>query len=381
MAYVLSPYTIAQTITAVVSIITASIIWRRRSSRGGWLLFLLFVAVSEWALANGLEAAATAQETKIFWSKVGYFGAQISPVLIFLFALRYTGKNQRLSPVTIGLLFIIPALIIFLAATNESHGLIWISFSPGPAGSNSLIYHHGPAFWLGIAYIFSMVAFATTFFIISAVKSQKIFRLQNLIILIATLLPWIGSLMYFLEISPFPGLDTVSVSFFFTGLLLLFGISKGNLMEVIPVANDLIMENIDEGILVVDDKYRIIDLNPAAEELLSLKFNQVFGKNIQSDANLWKSVEKYFPPDKNCRFEIESPRRKDSWLAVSISPLLDRQKTFLGWAVVLEVITHRKTTEKELQITHQKLERRLKDIHELQDQLREQAVRDNDRGF
>ena len=57
MAYLLTPYTIAQLATGVVSIITVFFVWKRRASRGGWPLFLLFVMVSEWALANGLEAA------------------------------------------------------------------------------------------------------------------------------------------------------------------------------------------------------------------------------------------------------------------------------------------------------------------------------------
>lgn len=57
MLYELTPYTIAQFATGVVSIIVSFFVWKRRSSRGGWPLFLLFVMVSEWALANGLEAA------------------------------------------------------------------------------------------------------------------------------------------------------------------------------------------------------------------------------------------------------------------------------------------------------------------------------------
>ena len=57
MAYLITPYTIARLLTGVVSIIVTFFVWKRRTSRGGWPLFLLFVMVSEWALANGLKAA------------------------------------------------------------------------------------------------------------------------------------------------------------------------------------------------------------------------------------------------------------------------------------------------------------------------------------
>jgi diguanylate cyclase (GGDEF)-like protein/PAS domain S-box-containing protein len=377
MKYLITPYAIAQFVTAVLSIIVASIIWMRRSARGGWLLFLLFTAISIWALADGFEAAATEQATKILWSKIGYFGAHTSPVFLFLFSLRYTGKNRKISPLTTCLLFIEPALIIFLAATNETHGLIWSSFSPGPAGSNSLIYNHGPAFWVGIAYIFSMISFATAFFIISAVRTQRVYKLQSFILLAATLFPWIGSLIYIFNLNPFPGLDTVCISFFFSGLLLLIGFTRSSLMDVVPVANDLIIENIDDGILIIDNQYRVIDLNPAAQQLLNLKFNQVFGASLLNEFELWQSIEKHFTQDGSSHFEIESPRVSDTWLGVSVSPLRDRQSTFLGWAIIFEDITQRKITEKELQLAHNRLERRLKEIRSLQDKLQEQAIRDS----
>ena len=94
MLYKLTAYTIAQLLTGFVAVVVSIIIWKRRNSRGGWPLFLLFVAVAEWALCNGLEAAAVPQELKIFWSKVAYLGAQTSPVLLVLFALQYNGSGK-----------------------------------------------------------------------------------------------------------------------------------------------------------------------------------------------------------------------------------------------------------------------------------------------
>ena len=137
-------------------------------------------------------------------------------------------------------------MTILLAFTNEAHGLIWVAFSPGPEGTNSLIYYHGPAFWLAVAYVFIMVSLGTATLILSAVRSQKIYQDQSRFVLLASILPWIGFLIYILNLNPFPGLDTVSVSFLFTGLVLLWGMFKGHLMDIVPIAHELINENVNE---------------------------------------------------------------------------------------------------------------------------------------
>lgn len=375
MDYILSSYAIVQFLTALVSIVIAAIMWNRRSIRGGLALFLLFVAISEWALADTMEAAAVSQELKIFWSKVGYLGVQTSPVLILVFAMQYSGRNRALSNLNIILLFIVPLIVIISAATNELHGLVWISFSPGPPGSNSLIYHHGPIFWLGIAYIFTSVAFATTILIFSVVQSQKIYRFQSIVIILASLLPWIGTVLYIFDLSPFPGLDLTCSSFLFTGLLLMIGIVKGNLMDYVPITHELLFKNIDDGVIVFDENLRIIDMNPGAEKQLSMKFDQLIGKNLHKSVNLQPILEKSFIRDENIHFEIVSPYDNKTWFTVSVSPLRNR-RNFLGWVAIFEDVTRRKETERKLKQLNKRLKRQLDRNKELQDQLREQANRD-----
>ena len=377
MDYQLTSYAIAQFSTAVISIIVAVIMWKRRIARSGWQLFLLFVAISEWTLANGLEAAAIPQDQKIFWSKVAYIGAQTAPVLLMLFALAYTGRIQRLKPGIIALLFVIPGLIIFAAATNDSHNLVWISFNPGPPGTNSLLYHHGPIFWLGVAYIFTMVSFATTFLVVFAVRSQKVYRFQHFIILLACIMPWLGTIVYLFDLSPFPGLDTTSIGFLFTGILLMIGLSKGKMLNYIPVAHELIFANIEDGIIVFDENLRIMDMNPAAQLHLFVKFSDVVGQSLDKISTLPGTIFGKFEKDKNYRFEMVSPLNHKTWFNVSVTPLRDNRKGFFGWVMFFEDISKRKETEEKLKLVNQRLEHQIKEIRELENQLREAANQDS----
>ena len=377
MLYQLTAYTIAQLLTGFVAVAVAVIVWKRRASRGGWLLFLLFIAIAEWALCNGLEAAAVPQELKIFWSKVAYLGAQTSPVILVLFALQYNGRGKRTTLLTSALLFVIPALTILLVATNETHGLIWVAFSPGPPGTNSLIYHHGPAFWVSIAYIFTMVSVGTAVLLLSAVRTQKIYREQSRFVLVASIIPWIGFLMYIMNLNPFPGLDTVSISFLFTGLVLVWGMYKGRLLDIVPIAHELINENVKNGILIVDDQLRMIDFNPAAARLLSMDLNKKMGSQIQSTENFWEKVENHFDKNSTKRIEISTQSSSKKYLDVHITPLHDHRKRFLGWALMMDDISTRKQAEKELHAVNKQLKQQLGEIQDLQNKLHDQAMRDS----
>jgi diguanylate cyclase (GGDEF)-like protein/PAS domain S-box-containing protein len=374
MKYLLTPYSIAQLFTGVVAIIVSVIIWRKRDTRGGWPLFLLFIAVSEWALANGLEAAAVPPELKIFWSKTAYIGAQVSPPLVLLFALQYTGQGRKITPITTGLFFVIPTAIIILAATNDVHGLIWVDFLAGPPGTNSLIYRHGPAFWVSIAFIFSVVAAANALLVIHAIRTQRIYQRQSWIIILASFIPWAGAVIYILGLNPFPGLDIVSISFFFNGLLILYGVTRGRLMDLIPIACEFVFKNLSNAVIVIDEHQRLLDFNPAAGELLIMSSKDMLGAPLSQLVPFWEKIQDLFNRERSTQTEIKYQKL---FYGLRVSPVEDQVKRFIGWAVILEDISSRRQAEIELENANRRLNSQLEDINLLQNKLQAQVVRDS----
>jgi diguanylate cyclase (GGDEF)-like protein/PAS domain S-box-containing protein len=376
MNYIFSPYAIAQFVTAFVSFLVVIVLWKRRFDRGGFALFFLFIALTEWIFCLGMESAAVTLPQKIAWSQWAYIGTQTSPVLIFIFALKYSKKTKDISIAKVVLLFILPVIIIILAATNHYHHLVWSSYSLGKIGSNSIIYNHGPAFWVGIIYIYILVAFSTTLLILSSVKSQKVYRIQNLIFILASITPWMTSVLYITDLNPFPGLDITSLGFFFTGILMLIGIRQVNLLDYIPIAHELLFENINDGVLVFNENKKVVDMNPGAEKLMGMNFTELITNDNPTATKYWDLYDDHFSRTDNCRFEILSPYNNRTWLNINISPLKNRRGSFLGWVAIMEDITLRKETEKELHRINQRLASQLDENRQLEKQLREQANRD-----
>jgi diguanylate cyclase (GGDEF)-like protein/PAS domain S-box-containing protein len=376
MIYLFTPYTFVHFLTALISLGVMVLVWRRRTAPGGFQLFLFMVAIFEWSLAAGLESAAVDQTLKIFWSKIEYIGAHTSPVFLLLFILQYSGRDKWLTRTHRWMLFILPILTMVFAASNEWHGLIWSGFTPGPMGTNSLIYHHGWWFWVEIIYIYSLVFIAAGLLIRFALHSKKDFRYQNLILIIASIFPVAGSGIYILGLNPFPGLDLTPISFMFTGLALSVAFLYFQFMQLIPIARESLIDKMSDGVLVLDSQKMIVDTNPVARKIFKLPQKFLAGKFPASSLEHWEEISKCLIKKSSCRIELEVGRKGNSYIELDITPLKNNQNHHLGWLITIRDITQRKIAELKLSMINMQLNQQLDEITTLQEQLRDQANHD-----
>src|SRR5665647_1797654 len=96
--------------TSLVSFFVAFLAFQRRSVIGAKEIAWLMIATGTGAFWIIFETAAPTVAEKIFWSKLEFSGGLASPVLYFIFVLRFTGKDKLLSLNNILLLFIIPVI-------------------------------------------------------------------------------------------------------------------------------------------------------------------------------------------------------------------------------------------------------------------------------
>ena len=94
MSQIFTIYSLFFLVAALVSFFVAFLAWQRRFVKGSGDLIKLMLASGIWAFWIILETAAPTMEGKIFWAKLGYFGAVSTPVFYLIFVLRFTGERQ-----------------------------------------------------------------------------------------------------------------------------------------------------------------------------------------------------------------------------------------------------------------------------------------------
>ncbi len=278
MNLVFTMYSVFFLATALVSFFVAFLAWRRRFVKGAKELTLLMIAAGIGAFWLIFETAAPTVADKIFWSKLEFIGGIPTPVLYLIFVLRFTGKDKFISPKYIFLLFIIPVITFAFTITNEHHNLVWSGFSAISAKTNLMEYYHGIVFWIGyIAYTYLMLLLATIYLFSFIIRQNKPFSSQGWIVLISGLCPWIASVIYLTGSNPVVGLDITPVSIILSGTLAAYAILNIRFLDLVPIARETLVETLTDGILVLDERCRIQDINGAALTFLGIPNKYIIG--------------------------------------------------------------------------------------------------------
>ena len=342
---------------AVVSLLVAVVAWRKGAASGGRTLSVMMFAVFIWSAAQALEAGFVDLPAKIFFSQIQYLGVQSSPVLVFLFGLRFARQRPFGDRRALAGLWIVPAVIFLLAATNGAHHLVWTSFSQSPVpGSNLYLYHHGPAFWVGLAYAYLMVALTLFCLVRAYVRFRGLQRRQAGALLAAMPWPWVANVIYSLGLSPSPGLDYTPLGFTVTGAIVLWSIYGLQLVDLVPVARDKVIDSMSDALVILDPDDRIMALNPAGLRLLQmigaeeagLPFDRLAGRPAARIFARWPELVRSLTDAEAGQIELawtgDGPRRD---FDLRLSPIAGRRGRITGWVAILHDITRLKQTEAE----------------------------------
>lgn len=256
--------------STALALVAAGMIWNRRSVPGGALLFLLMLGVAEYTLASGLEAASVTLFWKTLWAKLQYVGSGAVSTLLLLFATQYTGHDSWLRGWRRYAVWILPIANVAAVSTNELHHWIWTGFLPGAAGTNLLVYIHGPGFYVAVGALYAYLGIACSLLVGAAVRPVIVRRRQSVTVLLGTAFPLAAGCLYIAGITPLAGLDLIPIACLLSAAVLIASVGAFRVFDLLPIARDALVEEMSDAVLVVDEERRVIDLNPAAGRLLGL---------------------------------------------------------------------------------------------------------------
>jgi PAS domain S-box-containing protein len=267
-------------ISGIVALILIGLLWKKRHFQGAVFLMLFELTAAIWAIADGFEAAATIISQKLLWSQIAYIGVTTSAVMFLLFALSYTNHTRLVNIKIFLILMVIPFITIIMAFTNSFHGLLWSKIVI-LEGTNQSVYYYGPWFWAHVTYEYSALTTGIIILLIGAFKVYSLYKVQVWFLIIGTIFPFCASILYVFKLTPLKGLDPTPISFILSGIIVAISLFWLRMFNIIPLARKQAIDNLRDGMLVVDSANRIVDVNPAFCIIIGKQAKQVIG--IQAD--------------------------------------------------------------------------------------------------
>ncbi|MEP6894870.1 MAG: histidine kinase N-terminal 7TM domain-containing protein [Chloroflexota bacterium] len=350
MSYHFTANMIPLWISATIAGILAGYTWRHRKTSGAIPFSALLLLLFEWGLSYIFQLAATDLPTKVIWANITFIGVVATPVAWLIFALEYAGRRAWVNTRRLILLSVLPLCTIIIVFTNQYHGLFRASQKLGSEGGFLLLdTTNGPWFWVHAAYTYILIMTGLVMIIRALLRWPSAYRGQMLFILLSTLTPLIANVITIFQLLPVK-IDLTPFAFTVTGVGLAYALFRHQLLDIAPIARDIVIDGMKEGMIVLDSTGRIVDINQAAQEMAGLHSGQqLIGKYLTEVLSQWiVLIEKYRDVPEAEDEIVFGEGETQRWYGLTISMLLDENKQPIGRVILARDITDRKEAERRL---------------------------------
>ena len=333
-------YSTALLIAGLACLVVAIGVWHLRSAATGARSLVVFMlGLAWWSITYAIFWAGIPGPSPYFWLDMTMVGANIVPTALLVFALEIALLRQWLIPSVILGLIVEPVTMTMLLFTDPWHDL----YLGGKRALNTtMLQNGGPASWTHLYYSYLLIFAAILILVVAWRRSAGYFRKQIGTLLVAIIGPLAINIISVSYGAILPNADMTPFLFSVTALVMAYSLWHYRLLDVAPIANDVIIENMNEGVLVFDAQNRITAINPAAQKILKLNPAQVIGKpSVDALAN-WTDLATHsldaHPAEEIAIGEGDACR----WYKLHVSPLQDNRNRSVGRVAMLHNVTEQK---------------------------------------
>ena len=374
MAWQETPYAAELLLGAVVAGGIVLVGLRSRDKRGAIPLIGILTAAFVWCLADAIRLSTTSVDLKLLMNNVRFLGPVLVTVSVFLFAAEYTNRDHWLRPRRVALVVAPHVLTLALVWTNPFHGLVRAGYAVEGSGSLVLIdITYGPWYYVHATYSYLLLVAAAGLLVLQLHRSGDVrtYRYQTLTILVAQFVPWGMNIAFVAGVTD---TDLTPLGFTVTGLLFAVALFRYRILDLVPIARSTVVDNIDEGYLVLDTTDTVVDINETASRILAADRSAVVGTDFRTLFADYPAVVERFGGERERRYQIELEREdRTRYYDVEISPIYDGRDNYTGRVVLFRDVTDREERKRQLQRQTTRLERQTEQLERQNERLEDFA--------
>jgi len=252
-------------------------------ARANALLMWMTLGLAANALGYGIEIRLATIAAKLPWIYVRYVGSMVYVLTMLLFTLWCTGRDRWLTRNRIAFLSLPLMLGILALATNDLHHLyypqVWLDQS---LSVPQLRHTVGPLYYAFYLYVMGLAFWGLVRLIEVHLAAPQAYRPGASLILAGSLISLVGFMFYLAGFRLCGVLNATSFFMVVNAILLAVGVLRFELMAFTPITAQVVIRQLDLGLLVLDRSLRVIESNRAASRLLGLPGSSLSGRRLSA---------------------------------------------------------------------------------------------------
>ncbi len=359
------------TITTVFYIALTALSARRKTPAARFFALMVGLA-AVWAATVIGEISCRSLSAKITVMQVRLMFICFIPFAWLGLVLALTGKFNSFKRTFFILLLIVPTATAILALTTRFHNQFRYDFVvENIRGIDLLVFERSR--WDVLHEINNHAVSLVGFLVLLSAwhSSSGLLRKQTFVLGLSFIIPLIGNILFILQVIPPTGINPTPILMIPASLLQAWVVFGTRILDIIPVARSMVLDQIDVGTIVLDSNQRIADINRAALALTDTDERNVFGRSVNTLPSPWGNLE-FLAADRPDSVKIgtdQAPR----WIRIEKTPVSAETNKFQGSLFLLKDITDevllREEAEQKKQYEQKQKQQRLqqlllRDIHD-----------------
>jgi diguanylate cyclase (GGDEF)-like protein/PAS domain S-box-containing protein len=253
--------------------------FQRQSSPLALSFVATMLCAGIWDFGFAAEIISPTLEGKIFWANVQFLGITYLPIgwlAMTMYSTAQPRQNLRALP-ALAALSTITNLIVW---TDSYHHIFRLNPMLNAVGVPfPLLVNHYGAYFYAVHVPFGYLLFAASLYLLlhSWQQTPAIYRRQRIALILSMLLPMLVDLLYVFGVTPIPAFNFTSIVFSLSGLLLSVNVLYLRFLDVVPLAYETAINEMNVGVIVLDAPGRVSHINPAAEQITGVANDQAVG--------------------------------------------------------------------------------------------------------
>jgi len=353
--------------------------WTKRDTVAEAWMTGVFLCIAAWAAVHAVLLASRTPTLKHTLLVVSLPIGVALPAVMLAFTLHYTGRKSLVTRPRLVALWAYLAGVVVLGAVNPNDLVFEGLDVVERGGVVSVVYDYGPLAKL-IAFSAHLMAIASIYMLfLRFLRSRDLYRKLSFLLFVTTSAMLVATVTTFLGFSPFPHMVLLPLIFLIFGTVSvattisvrvvqlapidrLLSALSGVFGSLVPLARDVVIEELQSGVVVLDDDDRVVDVNAKGKAILAPDGRRVVGQRVTDVVD-----ERQFTVDGTHVFASGTTGRFEAvWVAtadgaqrcydISVSPVSSDDGDGGGRVALLHDVTDQQRRKRELRQKNERLD-------------------------